>query len=90
MGHPHKAVVTATAKKLGWKVSPPIIMPCESCAKGKAKSKKICKVAKNPATKKGERIFMDISSINCKSKGENKFWLLLQDEFTDCTYSVSS
>jgi hypothetical protein len=30
---------------------------------------------------------MGISSINVKSKGGNKFWLLLQDEFTDCVWS---
>ena len=87
LGHPHSAVVTATAKKYGWKVKQPIKSPCESCAKGKSKRKKIAKVAKNNATKKGERIFMDISSINVKSKGGNKFWLLLQDEFTDCIWS---
>jgi hypothetical protein len=36
---------------------------------------------------KGGRIFMDISSINVQSKGRNKFWLLLQDEFTSCIWS---
>ena len=87
LGHPNKAVVVATAKKYGWKIKSPTDMTCESCAKGKAKRKKINKVVKNPATKKGERIFMDISSINVKSKGGNKFWLLLQDEFTDCIWS---
>ena len=87
LGHPNSATVTATAKKYGWKVKKPIDSPCDSCAKAKSKRKKIGKIAKNNATKKGERIFMDISSINVKSKGGNKFWLLLQDEFTDCIWS---
>jgi hypothetical protein len=87
LGHPHQAVVTETAKNYGWKIKPPIDATCASCAKGKAKRNKIAKVAKNVATKKGERIFLDISSINAKSKGGNKFWLLLQDEFTDCVWS---
>ena len=30
---------------------------------------------------------MGISSINDKSKGGNKFWLLLQNEFTDFVWS---
>jgi hypothetical protein len=77
-------MVKATAKKYGWNIKPPIDATCTSCAKGKAKRKKIAKVAKNVATMKGGRIFMDISSINVKSKGGNKFWLLLQDEFTNC------
>ena len=87
LGHPNSAAVKATAKKYGWKVKKPIDSPCDSCAKAKSKRKKIGKIAKNNATKKGERIFMDISSINVKSKGGNKFWLLLQDEFTDCIWS---
>jgi hypothetical protein len=77
LGHPHQAIVTATAKKYGWNIKPPIDATCTSCAKGKAKRKKIAKVAKNVATMNGGRIFMDISSINVRSKGGNKFWLLL-------------
>jgi hypothetical protein len=57
------------------------------CSKGKAKRRKIAKVAKNVAAMKGGRVFMDISSINVKSKGGNKFWLLLQDELTNCIWS---
>jgi hypothetical protein len=87
LGHPHRTVVTEPAKKYGWKIKTPIDVTCTSCAKGKAKRKKISKAAKNVATMKGERIFMDICSINVKSKGGNKFWLLLQDEFTDCVWS---
>jgi hypothetical protein len=79
--------VTATAKKYGWNIKPPIDATCTSCAKGIAERKKIAKVAKNVATMKVGRIFMDISSINVKSKGGNKFWLLLQDAFTSCIWS---
>jgi hypothetical protein len=66
LGHPHQAIVTETAKKYGWNIKPPIDAICTSCAKGKAKRKKIAKVAKNVATMKGGRIYMDISSINVK------------------------
>jgi hypothetical protein len=88
LGHPNKVVVMSTAKKYGIKIKPPVDMPCESCAKGKAKRKKISKLnIDNKATKKGERIFLDIASIKAKSKGGNKFWLLIMDEYTDCTWS---
>jgi hypothetical protein len=82
LGHPHRVIVTETAKKYGWTIKPPIQSPCISCAKGNAKRKKIAKVAQNIATMKGGRIFTDISSINVKIKSGNKFWLLLQDAFT--------
>jgi hypothetical protein len=87
LGHPHQAIVTETAKKYGCNIKPTIDTTCASCAKGKTKRKKIAKDAKNIATMKGGRIFMDISSINVKSKGGNKFWLLLQDELTSCLWS---
>jgi hypothetical protein len=87
LGHPHQAIVTETAKKYGWNIKPPIDATCTSCAKGKAKRKKIAKVAKNVATMKGGRIFMDMSSINVRGKGGNTFWLLLQDEYTSCIWS---
>ena len=41
LGHPHKAVVVATATKYGWKIKPYTDITCESCAKGNAKRKKI-------------------------------------------------
>jgi hypothetical protein len=52
-------------------VKPPIYATCTSCAKGKAKRKKIVKVAKNVATMKGGSIFFYISFINVQSKGGN-------------------
>jgi hypothetical protein len=60
------------------------MLPVPVVPKVMAKRNKIAKVAKNVATMKGVRIFMEISSINVKSEGGNKFWLLLQDEFTNC------
>jgi hypothetical protein len=87
LGHPHQTIVTETAKKYGWNIKPPIDATCTSCAKGKAKRKKIAKVAKYVATMKGGRIFLDISSIYVQSKGGNKYWLLLQDDFTNCIWS---
>jgi hypothetical protein len=55
---------------------------CVDCAKGKTKKKQIAKISTTHATKKGERIAMDISSIKSKSFGGNKYWLMIQDEFT--------
>jgi hypothetical protein len=64
LGHPHQGIVTETAKKYRWNIKPLLDTTCTSCAKGKAKKKKIAKVAKNVATMKGERILMNISSMN--------------------------
>jgi hypothetical protein len=39
------------------------------------------------ATEKGERVSIDISSVNTNSFGKNRFWLLIQDEFTGYIWS---
>jgi hypothetical protein len=92
LGRPHQAVVTETAKKYGWNIKPPIDATYTSCAKGKAKRKKIAKVAKNVATMKGGRTFIYISSINVKSKGGYKFtncvWRFFLKHISDLTHHV--
>jgi hypothetical protein len=39
------------------------------------------------ATKVGERINMDISSVNTHTFGGKKYWLLVVDEFSDMCWS---
>ena len=61
---------------------------CEECALAKAKQKSVSKVTPNSASKKkGERLYMDISSIRTTSFGGAKFWLLVVDEATDFCWS---
>ena len=88
LGHPNKVVVNSTAKKYGIKIKSSLDQPCEHCAEAKSKKKKISKLnLSNVATTRGERISIDISSVKTTSKGGNKFWLLIMDEFTECIWS---
>ena len=62
--------------------------PCEACAKAKIRQRneQKKKIKKMP-TKPGYRVFIDISSFKQVSKGGNKHWLIVVDEFSDYTHS---
>ena len=38
-------------------------------------------------TRPGYRVFMDICSFKQVSRGGNRHWLIVVDEFSDCTHS---
>ena len=87
LGHPHSHLVSQTAKSLGWNLVGPDAT-CANCATAKSKQQNVNKVSTaSTATKKGERIMLDISSIDSKSFGGGKFWLLILDEFTKCKWT---
>ena len=50
--------------------------------------KPIPKFSRNKATTKGERICLDITSVKGFSFGGSKYWLMLQDEYTDFIWSI--
>ena len=60
--------------------------PCEVCAKAKIRQRNIPKkkIKKLP-TRPGYRVFMDICSFKQVSRGGNRHWLIVVDEFSDCT-----
>ena len=62
--------------------------PCEVCAKAKIRQRNIPKkkIKKLP-TRPGYRVFMDICSFKQVSRGGNRHWLIVVDEFSDCTHS---
>ena len=62
--------------------------PCEVCAKAKIRQRNIPKkeMKKLPTTP-GYRVFMDICSFKQVSRGGNRHWLIVVDEFSDCTHS---
>ena len=62
--------------------------PCEACAKAKIRQRKVQKkkIKKMP-TKPGYRAFIDISSFKQASRGGNRHWLIVVDEFSDYTHS---
>ena len=61
--------------------------PCEVCAKAKIRKRNIPKkkIKKLP-TRPGYRVFMDICSFKQVSRGGNRHWLIVVDEFSDCTH----
>jgi hypothetical protein len=55
---------------------------CEYCAIAKASEKNINKVWSGSSNIPGERLYVDISSIQERSFGGSKFWALVVDDFT--------
>ena len=41
-----------------------------------------------PSAKKGERLYIDISSIKKRSYGGSKFWVLIMDDYTKMKWSI--
>ena len=62
--------------------------PCEACAKAKIRQRNVKKKKlKKMPTKPGYRVFIDISSFKQTSRGGNRHWLIVVDEFSDYTHS---
>ena len=62
--------------------------PCEVCAQAKIRQRNIPKKKmKKLPTRPGYRVFMDICSFKQVSRGGNRHWLIVVDEFSDCTDS---
>jgi hypothetical protein len=55
---------------------------CEACSIGNAKQKNINKQWKGGSSVPGERLYVDISSIQRVSFGGAKFWALVVDDFS--------
>jgi hypothetical protein len=62
--------------------------PCLHCALSKSKKNNITKTDFNHASVKGQRLALDISYPTYTSFGGSKYWLLIQDEFTDYIWSI--
>ena len=86
LGHPGEVRVKATATRLGYKLKGEV-HTCENCAIGKSKQKNVPQVSPNKATCKGDRISLDITSVQTTSFGGAKFWLMVQDAFTGYLWS---
>ena len=61
---------------------------CTDCVVSKAKQKKLSKTNRKKVKNKGDRVYLDISSSKAQSYGGAKFWVLMQDEYTDMCWSV--
>ena len=64
------------------------LAPCEVCAQAKIRQVNIPKkkMEKLP-TRPGYRVFIDICSFKQVGRGGNRHWLIVVDEFSDCSHS---
>ena len=86
-GHTGKHLLKPTAKYMKLKLIG-TLPPCEACAKAKIRQRNSPKKKmKKLPTRPGYRIFMDICSLKQVSRGRNRHWLVVVDEFSDCTHS---
>ena len=62
--------------------------PCEVCAQAKIRQRNIPKMKmKKLPIRPGYRVFIDICSFKQVGRGGNRHWLIVVDEFSDCTHS---
>ena len=77
LGHVSENYLRQTAKKetYSFKV-------CNACCKAKACQMNVPQAVSHTATQPAELLFLEISSVNHRSLGGSKFWLLIVDDFT--------
>ena len=86
--HTNEETIKLTANRLNWELINANKTECMPCAKGKTKQKKISKITESKATKIGERLFIDISSVNIESYGGSRYWALIVDDFSNFKWCV--
>ena len=80
-GHAGHQLMTDTAKYYGVQITG-VVMKCLSCSLEKMRQKNIPKKNENTATKPGERMYLDISSIKDERFSGRKHWAMLVDKAT--------
>ena len=87
-GHTGEHLLRPTANYMRIKLTENLA-PCEVCAQAKIRQMNISKkTMKKLPTRPGYRVFMDICSFKQVSRGGNRHWLIVVDEFSDCTPRV--
>ena len=86
-GHTGEHLLRPTANYMRIKLTGKLA-PSEVCAQAKTRQANIpiTKMKKLP-TRPGNRVFMGICSFKKVSRGGNRHWLIVVDEFSDCTHS---
>jgi len=64
-----------------------ILKPCFACATANARQKNVAKVTKVMAQKIGERLYIDISSVEQKAHDGARFWVLVVDDKSNKSWS---
>ena len=86
LGHPNHKVVKNTAAHFGITVKDQK-HKCHYCALAKHKVTPISKSVIIKSRYRCERINIDISSVSTTSFGGSKYWLFIQDDYTDFLWS---
>ena len=84
-GHTGEHILRPTANYMKIKLTGKLA-PCEVCAQAKIRQANVPKKKKLP-TRPGYRVFIDICSFKQVSRGGNRHWLIVVDEFSDCSHS---
>jgi hypothetical protein len=87
MGHPNNAVLNEAAKAHKIQLTDVHHRPCQHCTKAKIRMKNIPKENDIITTKRDERILIDISWIRTATYADNRYWLLVMDEYTNFLWS---
>ena len=82
IGHASEETTKHTASYYGLRLTG-TMTKCEHCALAKARQKNVSKTSdpENKATSVGERLYIDISSVNKPTFSGKTFWLLVVDEY---------
>ena len=93
LGHTDERRTRATAKHLGWSLEKGEMKSCEGCTAGKARQNNVPKESGHvPATKNGERVFLDLSTVKqqdgVRSKPRSQNWRMVVDERTQLKFST--
>ena len=81
-GHPNENTLKQTAITNNITLTG-TLQPCETCLIAKARQSNIPKFTDSKSQKPGERLCIDVSSVNSTKQHVTKFWLLIVDECTD-------
>ena len=86
-GHTGEHLLRTTADYMGIKLTGKL-EPCETCAQAKIRQANVPKKRRDRVpSRPGYRLFIDISSFKHESMGGKRHWLIVVDEFSDCSHS---
>ena len=86
-GHTGEHLLRPTAEYMGVKLTGQL-EPCEVCAQAKITQANVPKrTEKQIPSRPGYRMFIDISSFKHECMGGKLHWLIVVDEFSDCSHS---
>ena len=86
LGHPSIKSTRKTAQMMNFKLTG-IVTRCKDCILAKVKRTNTKKFNENKSKRKGGRLCVDISWVKRSSLGNNKYWLIIEDEFTSMKWS---